>query len=45
MTDGSSPVKKRTDDPNSHQQLNHQGQVDFLYETCSERKAEAHGET
>ncbi len=34
---GISPVKKGTDDPKSHQELNHQGQVDFPYETCSKR--------
>lgn len=33
---GASPVNKSADDPHSHQQLNHQGQVDFPYETCSE---------
>lgn len=40
-----SPVKKSTDDADSHQQLNHQGQVDFSYETCSERKTQTHSET
>lgn len=37
---GTSPVKKSTDDPDCHKQLNHQGQVDFPYETCSERKTQ-----
>lgn len=32
--EGASPVNKSADDANSHQQLNHQGQVDFPYETC-----------
>lgn len=43
LCDGASPVNKSTDDPNSHQQLQHQGQVDFSYETCSERQNETHG--
>ena len=38
LCDAASPVKKSADDPNSHQELNHQGQVDFPYETFSERK-------
>lgn len=33
-----SPVKKSADDRHSHKQLNHQGQVDFPYKTCSEKK-------
>lgn len=40
-----SPVKKSTDNPDSHQQLNHQGQVDFSYKACSEKKARRHRHT
>lgn len=45
LSNGASPVKKSTDDPDCHQQLNHQGQVDFPYETCSERKTQTRSET
>lgn len=31
---GVSPVNKGADNPNSTQQLNHQGQVDFQNKTC-----------
>ncbi len=45
LSNGTLPVNKSADDPDCHQQLNHQGQVDFPYETCSERKTQTHRDT
>lgn len=44
VCDSFSPVKKSADDPDSHQQLNHQSQVDFPYETCSGKEAQKQSE-
>lgn len=38
LCNAASPVEKSADDADSHQELNHQGQVDFPYETFSETK-------
>lgn len=36
LCNGALPVNKSADDPESHKELNHQGQVHFSYETCLE---------